>query len=325
MKINLATSTDDKYARYAYVMIVSALENKNTEDELHLYLLNAGLNERYLSDFKKLEEKYTGFTFTSLEVDPSRFSEKLPTEERWSVAMYYRLMLPDILPTDVERIIYLDVDIIINKPLNELYGLDFEGKLICACEDYETTVVVAESMYMAKKMLDMGKKYYNSGVLLINMAKLRQKYRFDDYMKVTFELLDNLNAPDQDVINYIHRDEIKEIDKYSYNLFAKKAFIDGMKVGDIEERSTVIHYATQKPWRGRYVHCETELLWWKYAKMTPYADALTDEFMKECLGDPYVYNLMTDLLVKNKKLEEEVELRKQINDKLLAIVEGNVK
>ncbi len=322
MRINLATSTDDKYARYAHVMVISALENKREEDEIYLYLLHAGLKERYLSDFKKIEDRYAGFHFCSLEVDPSRFSDKLPTEERWSVAMYYRLMLPDILPEEVNRIIYVDVDVIINKPLNELFDTDLEGKLLCACEDFETTEVTAQSMYMANMMLQMGKKYYNSGVLLIDMSSLRKKYCFDDYMKVTFELLEKLNAPDQDVINYIHRDEIKEIDKYSYNLFAKKAFNDGMSLSDIEKRCTVLHYATQKPWRGKYVHCETELLWWKYARLTPYGQELTDEFMKECLGDPYVYNLMTDLLVRNKKLEEEVELRRQINEKLLAIVEG---
>ena len=70
MRINLATSTDDKYARYAYVMIVSALENKNDEDEIFFYLLHAGLKERYLSDFKAIEDRYPGFIFARLKWNP---------------------------------------------------------------------------------------------------------------------------------------------------------------------------------------------------------------------------------------------------------------
>ncbi len=320
MRINLATSTDDKYARYAYVMIVSALENKLPEDELYFYLLHAGIRKDYQDSFEDLEKKYDRFKFVSLQVDPSRFSEKLPTNEKWSIAMYYRLMLADILPDDVEKLIYVDVDVIINKPLNELFETDFGGKLICACEDYETTEAVAKTRYMPNLLLKQGKKYYNSGVLLIDAMKLKKQYSFDEYMKVTFEQEKHLYAPDQDVINYIHQDEIKEIDKYKYNMFAKKAFTDGIPLTEIREKCSIIHYATQKPWKGKYIHCETELLWWEYAKKTPYIGEFAEEFMSECLGDPYVYNIVTDLMVENKKLKEEVELRRQLNEKLLAIV-----
>ncbi|MCR4989641.1 MAG: glycosyltransferase family 8 protein [Lachnospiraceae bacterium] len=321
MRINLAASTDDKYARYAHVMIISALENKKDEDEIYFYLLHAGLNERYLSEFKKIEDRYSGFHFCPLEVDPARFSEKLPTEERWSVAMYYRLMLPDILPDEAQRILYVDVDVIINKPLNELYETDFEGKLLCACEDFGITEEVAKSRYMVNMIMGQGMKYYNSGVLLIDMESLKKRYGFDDYMNTAFALLDKLEMPDQDVINYIHKEDIKEIDKYKYNLFAKKAYTDGMTLQMIEEKCTITHFATQKPWRGKFIHCETEFLWWKYAKLTPYKEELLSEFVDECLTDPYVYDLITELMIKNKKLEEEVELRRQINEKLLAIVE----
>lgn len=322
MRINLATSTDDKYARYAFVMIVSALENKLPGDEICFYLMNSGLQKRYLDDFKELEKEYEGFIFSPLYIDSERFSKKLPVDEKWPIAIYYRLMLPDILPEDVSRLIYTDVDVIINKPLNDLFDIDLEGKLICACEDYGTDEEAARSVYMIDHLLQKGKKYYNSGVLMLDIAGLKAQYSFDDYMKTAMELLDRLHAPDQDVINYVHQDEIKEIDKNIYNMLAKRAYADGMKLDEICEKCSIIHYANQKPWSGKFIHCDTEILWWNYARLTPYKEELTEEFMNECLGDPYVYDLVTDLMIENKKLKEEVELRKQLNEKLLSIVEG---
>lgn len=57
------------------------------------------------------------------------------TDKMWSIEAYYRLMLLDILPSNVKRMFYFDVDIIVNKSLEDFYNINFEGNDLAACED----------------------------------------------------------------------------------------------------------------------------------------------------------------------------------------------
>ena len=316
MRINLTTSTDDNFARYAYVMLVSALENRRPGDELYFYLLHTGLDSRYLEEYKKLEDKYRGFYFVPLRLDINRFDNRLPTEEWWSMAIYYRLMLPDIIPDDVDRIIYVDADTIINGPLNDLFCTELNGNVLCACEDFDTTEVVAGSRYIPNLLLAKGKKYFNSGVLLIDVVALKKKYRFNDYMEVLFELIDKIDSPDQDVINFVHQDEIKEIDRLRYNYFAKAGYNTGRGYDWVKDNVSIIHYAGRKPWSGKGLRYDTEKIWWEYARLTPFFMELAEEMVSEEMELAYAD---TDIRRRAKEKDELMELVEKLKDLVMKL------
>lgn len=323
MVVNIATSLDDKFTRYTYVMMLSALENKTHEDEYHFYVLHAGLNESNLSLLLSLQNKYENCEITPLMVDSTKLGDKLPTCSKWTIAMYYRLMLAELLPSCVDRIIYLDGDIIVNKSLAQLASIPFdENKLIMACEDYLGTEAQIEVNYVCRTIFEKGLKYVNSGFLMIDMNALRSKYSFDYYMQEAMKLMemDALDCPDQDILNYVHMNDMQLLDNKKYNQFAKQAYIEGIMYDDIKRDTTIIHYATQKPWHGQYIHCNTEQLWWDYAKKAPFYMELVDEFMEKCLFDSLVYDQNVSLMVENKKLREANDLQKQVIDKLMGIV-----
>lgn len=320
MVINIATSLDDNFARYTYVMMLSALENRKDDDEYHFYILHAGLKESNISLLLSLQNQYTDCKIIPIMVDKSKFGNKLPTCSKWTIAMYYRLMLVELIPEDVDRIIYLDGDIIVNKSLSELAIIPFdENKLIMACEDYMGTESQLEVNYVCRVIFEKGLKYVNSGFLMIDMNLLRSRYSFDYYMQEAMKLVDMavLDCPDQDILNYVHMDDIQLLDNAKYNLFAKQAYARGIMYEDIKRDVTIVHYASQKPWHGQYMHTNTEQIWWEYAKKTPFYVDLVDEFMKACLSDSYVIDQNLSLMVENKKLKEINDLQKQVIDKLM--------
>lgn len=322
MRINVATALDDNYIKYTYTMILSLFENKRSEDDIYVYVLYEKLIPQNISLLRNLEELYVDCTIIMTPIDASRFISSLPVRGQWSMAMYYRLMLPELVEENITKIIYLDGDIIVNKSLDDLFAIDMEENVICACEDRNWVEEVVNKCPIATHIFNCGYKYFNSGVMLMNLNILRKKYPFHMYMETASTMLDKLYAPDQDLLNYMHMKETKIIDRDKYNVWAKQAYIDGFDYKYLKENVSIVHYATQKPWRGQFIHCNTEILWWDYAKKTPFYNDLVDDFFEGCLGDDFVYKTMVDLIYENKKLKEEVALRTKLNDKLLSMVES---
>ena len=83
---------------------------------------------------------------------------------------FYRLVLPEILPEEIERILYLDVDIVVNHSLKELYHTEFDGNALCACpEPFSGIGVFQYRDEMFQEHVREGFTYFNSGVLLMNL------------------------------------------------------------------------------------------------------------------------------------------------------------
>lgn len=318
MTINIASALDDNYVRYTYIMMMSAISNKRPEDEMVFYILYENLLKDNLDLLMSLGSGEE-VKVIPIKVDFSSYGEGLYTDDRWTMAIYYRLMLSDILPEGVDRLLYLDGDIIVNKPLNDLFEMDFEGKLLIGSEDFllRSDKNLSEVQIAA---LEEDMPYICSGVILFDMKNYRTKYSLMDYLVPLKELPINFKLPDQDLINLVHGDEIKLVDKYKYHLFPKQAFNEGYTYKKIKEEVSIIHFASQKPWNGQFVHCETEQIWWDYANKAPFFDELAKEYIGQAVNNSYVYDTISKLMSDNKKLREEIALHKELNDKLLSIL-----
>ena len=64
---------------------------------------------------------------------PQELFSGFPERKRYPLQIYYRLSAPYVLPEEMKRILYLDVDTVVINSLQELYDLDFEGKCLAAC------------------------------------------------------------------------------------------------------------------------------------------------------------------------------------------------
>jgi len=308
--MNIVTSLNRKYVRYTYVMMTSVLENNS--EPIHFFLLQSDLTASDKKIFSELSSKY-GCEITYLDIDASRFSSDLiTTNENWSVEAYFRLLLVQILPDDVDRILYLDVDIIVNRSLHTLYNQDFEGNNFCVCREitFDGSFPDYRQQVFAD-LLEKGYKYFNSGVMLWNIDGLRKgDYTFDKYMEVALSTSHTLLAFDQDLLNLTHHAEVKYVDEYLYDLFPRFAYSKGYRYQDILKETVILHFTGEKPWQGKYIHYDIEQIWWNYAKKTPFYVEFMEEFMKDCIGSPFVYDIV-------KKQSDELQKVQVVFHKLV--------
>lgn len=280
-RINVAAALDSNYFKYTCVMLTSLFENQSYDLEIHIFLLQSDLLEWEKEYLQELIESYGG-RLHWLNVNTSVFPKELPLPGCWPVEIYYRLMLQDILPEDVEKILYLDVDTIVNKPLDELFNMDFEGKMLCACcEPFSGIVFDDFRNEIFKEQRKEGYIYFNSGVLLLDIKSIKEKYSLKDYLEVAKRLDYKLITPDQDILNYVHWKEVKIIDASKYNLYARFAYNCGVSYEEIKKKVTIIHFLEKKPWDGKADRYNLEQLWWDYAEMTPFYEEIAEKFLEE--------------------------------------------
>lgn len=321
-RINIATALNSKYMRYAYVMLTSLFLNQ-PDAEIHVYLLHSGLDSEEQNVLNELALTYHNQIHFLL-VDKNTFPADLPTTEMWPLEAYYRLTLLDIIPCDVDRLLYIDVDMIINKPIKELYHTDFESFYFCVCRDMGVVYPFPDirNELFRKHLSQENFSYFNSGLMLWNIRELRGKYCFKDYLSLAQKLNYQILAPDQDLLNYMHWNQVKFIDEFQYNLFSRLAYNNGIHYEDVKQETTIVHFPGMKPWEGEYIHYDIEQLWWDYAKMTPFYTEFLEEFVHDCLSKPTIYNTTRNLSNENKNLREELKKSGELCQKLLQLLEN---
>ena len=313
-KMNVSLAFDDKYLKYAYITIMSLYIN-NPDAEIYTYILQYDLSEESINYLNELAKKYQNH-IVLLTIDPDRFSN-LPARKKWPMQIYFRLLLPEQLPEDVDRIIYLDSDMTVNSSLAELYNMDFNDNDIIACYDLNLMAATYDTFMdsrhevLAKSFEN--KTYVNSGMLVMNISRIRETCSLETYLNAAKELDYKIYAPDQDLINYVHADKILHADPRKYNYPAYVAFLEGLR-SDTAEKAPITHFVCEKPWQGgNHAHFETELIWWKYAYQSPFKDFFIDNYIKESMADPTIMKCLSGTdEVKNSLVRQNVQLKKEL-------------
>lgn len=320
MQINLAMTFNAEYVKYAYVMLTSLFCNKKEDTVVNLFVLHSDLKFDEQILIKKLVEENDGkvdFIFMNNAIFPS----DMPINEAWPLEIYYRLMLPEVLPADIERVLYIDADVIINRPLDELYSEDFGDYVICACENFGDLNFGEYRKKMFAGHLEKGLPYVASGMLLMNLESLRKNCNLGTYIDVAQKFDYKLEMPDMDLLNYVHAGKIRVLDKDKYQIFAMQSYNDGMRYSKAHE-PVIVHYAGHKPWQGEGPRYDIEQIWWDYAIQTPFYDEFTSRFVYECINSSYNYDKIRKLTEEKMLISRELEMRKQLCDKLLQMVEN---
>lgn len=261
--INVCISCDDNYAKYAGIVIASIIINAKEDDELSFYILDGGVSERAKVRIDRLK-KIRDFNLQYIKIDSSMFEiyKNIPTHNYISIPSYYRLKLAELLP-EVNRVIYLDCDVIVRKSLSELFNIDLG-------DNYIAGVLDTRVKYKPKWK---GTKYVNSGVLLMDLEKIRNDNMENIFLTYTQGHFDEIKTGDQDIINFALDGRIKIVDD-NWNV----------QVSSFLSRSSftkdpyVIHYiARQKPWIfASYNHFKGE--YFKVLEHTPWAIPQDDKF-----------------------------------------------
>lgn len=226
-------------------------------DRLRLFVMDCGITQE---NKKRLTAQASRFgnveiIFHNIECQLEEITAKV--ENNWNKAIYGRLFFTEILNLydDIDRLVYLDCDIIVDKPVTELFEMDLRGKCLAGVVDGYGAV--------RKKALGIAANcnYINSGVLVIDTAKwveLEVSARIIEYINGSPEML---IFPDQDAINYILCGDImrihpkynmmwmlcdRDIPKLIKNIEEFKYTYD--EIYDALHNGCIYHYAAHDMW-----------------------------------------------------------------------------
>lgn len=249
--MNILVTVNSNYIRPLKVMLASFFTYHRKEESI--YLLYSDVKDAELEELRKLIEE-NGSRFLPVRMEKNLLWD-VPVFRYFTREMYYRLFAGMMFPGE-ERMLYLDPDILIRGSLTSMYETDLEGNVLGGIGD-----VAVNTMFSAhKEKLGLCKEeqYINSGVLLMDLNKIRSCFHADEIGRVIKEKGEFLEYPDQDLINLIFRGRIKILErKYNYNT----GYGSGMEMlkyiagGFLKERKypVIVHYmGAMKPWHPDY-------------------------------------------------------------------------
>lgn len=135
---------------------------------------------------------------------------------RYTIGSMFRVMLPELLP-DVDKIIYLDADILVNRDIKELWDTDIQNYCLAAVPDY-STVNGLETPYPVANQEVPASHYFNSGVLCMNLDRIRAKGNMHENILNYLEENQGARLLDQDALNAVYGGETFLVDE-SWNTF----------------------------------------------------------------------------------------------------------
>jgi len=251
--MNILVTLNSNYIHPLKVMLKSLFLN-NRDAMFAIYLMHSSLSDQELADLDAFIHKH-GSQLHIVGID-ERFFQNAPVLLHYTKEMYYRLLAFKFLPQHLERILYLDPDILVINPVNGLYETDLDGYLFAAAYHDKISIKEINRLRLIPYKIDA---YYNSGVLLMNLELQRQM--IDE--KAIYEFVEKNRAklimPDQDILNALYSKKIKSLDEKLYNYDARfysyyRIMSNGMCDMDYVINNTVIlHFCgKKKPWKKGY-------------------------------------------------------------------------
>lgn len=189
--------------------------------------------------------------------DPEVDSFPIRWKKTYNKSVYYRLFFPDLLP-DVDKLIFLDGDIIVRHSLRPLYELDISDLAIAAVPDMNES----KMSFYNRLQYPSSKGYFNAGVELLNLSFWRRNKIKEKCVDYLFRFPERIWLNDQDVMNIILKDCKKVLDlKFNLQdgmLWKEPDFFEFAKYGkeleDAVSDPVVLHFTNSKPWFKGCLH-----------------------------------------------------------------------
>jgi len=238
--IDLVFSSDDNYAQHLGVVLCSIFENKSNDCHINVHIIDGGISPGNKDKLRILETKYS-FEIKYLYLKIENYKD-LFISDHITHAAYYRILIPDLLDEKINKILYLDCDLIVLGDLIGLFETNIDNYFIGAIE--ENGVGLKQNLNMNEES-----PYFNSGVMLINLNKWRE---FNVSSKTLVFIRENprkIKFWDQDALNVILEEKCLILDKrFNYLTSEIEKTLRGRTNRII--KPIIIHYSSHvKPWR----------------------------------------------------------------------------
>ena len=239
--MNILIACNEKYLDLSRYLLFSLHEHNGN---LNIYLIYENLSQTSIDDITNFIKEHQIGSINFIKFDSSTI--ELPLREGDEITghitkeAYFRLYAPFYLPEDMERILYLDCDIICAGDISGFYNKEFKDNILVACINTD----LGNSLYKERLNLPDDYEYINSGVLLFNLNEYKKYTSIEKLNSFISENAEILDFQDQDVANKMFHEKILHED-IMYNFQIKMLLYS--------EGGKIIHYTGPvKPWSENY-------------------------------------------------------------------------
>lgn len=250
--IHIVAATDKGFVMPTGVMMYSVcVNNPKTELVFHV-MVDEGVTQQDKADLKKSTESTSRLAKVLFYEIDSGACKNLPTPTGLiTVTTYFRFFLTDLLPDDIEKVLYLDGDLIVRHSLVPLWETDLGEYAVAVVPDSQEATIEWYNRLRFPPSLG----YFNAGVMLINLKYWRTSQLSKELLDIALKRSEDLKLVDQDVLNIVLKGEKKTL-PIKYNL--QRGFLlriprfDYWKYeGELKEAledPVIVHYTNLKPW-----------------------------------------------------------------------------
>lgn len=253
-RYNVLVTLDRNYLKVLRTMLYSLSQSDST-GIFTVYVAHNSLTE---DDFAALQAVLPRTELIDVPLSEEMFQDA-PISDRYPKEMYYRLFAAQYLPQELDRILYLDPDLVVINSLRSLYEIDFGDNLFAAASHIESRTF--KNFNRRWLHLSEQARYINSGVMMMNLSLLRTQQDPQQIYQFIEEHKNTLLLPDQDVVNALYADRTIFLDPLIYNLGEKYLRLKNLhlpkeeKLGIdwVRQHTAIIHYyGRNKPWKEGY-------------------------------------------------------------------------
>ena len=262
--MHVLTSADNNYLQHLGVMLISLLENIGDNEINEIAIINDNISKENIAKLKSTLINYN-VRIRFIEYKSNVFAHLKPKNDKTHAA-FHRIFLTEFYSPEIEKVLYLDCDLIIRKDISELFNTNIS--------DYVIGAVQNDGLYYQKRLgMSEESMFFNSGVMLINLStwrKLNIQKKLIDYIEHNFEVM---LRNDQDALNAVLKDNWLILNPtWNVHLYfftsPHLCQYDAGLLHRILNDPAIVHYTTQnKPWLYMGKH-PFKKEYYKYLKLT---------------------------------------------------------
>lgn len=218
--IPVVVSSDDGYAMQLAVAIRSLLDTLTASQKICLYILDGGVTP---SNKERCQASWSGGGGGLVSVEWIQLNEDafvgLRVNTRFTIATYYRILCADLLPKNLDRILFTDPDVLFRRNVEEVFAMDLGANPIAAAQDAYCPFVhnrygmpnyrlAKEYVFdqpaipgLPRRSAMLSQPYFNAGFLVINLESFRSEEMGQTMLRYCHENRDRLIWADQCALN----------------------------------------------------------------------------------------------------------------------------
>jgi lipopolysaccharide biosynthesis glycosyltransferase len=245
MHMNIVLCADENYIKHVPV-VLNSIHKNNRNHTIDVYLLVRKCSKSSILNIEAYQSSLKNIKVITIDVTNKNAIKNYKTPlKHVSVATMDRLFIPSIL-SDLDRVLYLDVDLVVLKDLSQIYNIDAGGYGIAGKSSYNSSLIRTWcSRYNNQSSLNYNyNKNCNAGVLVMDLKTMRERA----FQQFTVDMAEKYGVNDQIAINFYCRGEYAELPG-EFNVYANNK----LDISKYHANPGIVHYcSSKKPWDDSY-------------------------------------------------------------------------